>query len=69
MTDEAINAIAHRHGLRFRSWMPLAQVGIINTIYSLGDSWILRVPRNHQAHIEQTQREAIAVPARRYPST
>jgi len=42
-----------------------APTGIINAIYYLGDNYVLRVPRNHPAHVEQAQREARAIPAAR----
>lgn len=37
--------------------------GIINTVFALGERFVLRVPRQHPAHADQARREAIAIPA------
>jgi aminoglycoside phosphotransferase (APT) family kinase protein len=65
VTDDALHAIARRHGLEARRLVPLAQTGIINANYALGRHHVLRVPRNHPAHVEQLHHEALAVPAAR----
>jgi len=65
ITSETIQAIAYRHGLRSTSYERLPETGIVNAIYALGDEHILRVPRNHLAHVAQAYREAIAIPAAR----
>lgn len=36
--------------------------GKINTVFSLDDRYVLRVPRNHPAHVEQAFAEAQAIP-------
>jgi aminoglycoside phosphotransferase (APT) family kinase protein len=43
----------------------LPQIGIINTLYCVGDTALLRVPRDHPGHIAQARAEALAVPAAR----
>jgi aminoglycoside phosphotransferase (APT) family kinase protein len=62
---EALAAILTRHALDDRPLAPLAQTGIINAVYALGDDLVLRVPRDHPAHAEQARREALAIPAAR----
>lgn len=61
--DDVLAAIADRHGLRWDRVEPVLSAGIINSIYALGDSYVLRVPRNHRAHIAQAEREASVIPA------
>ena len=41
---------------------PIESSGIINTVISLDDRYVLRIPRNHDAHVEQTIVEAQAIP-------
>jgi aminoglycoside phosphotransferase (APT) family kinase protein len=65
VAPEALAAILARHNLGDRRLAPLAQTGIINAVYALGDDLVLRVPRNHPAHAEQARREALAIPAAR----
>jgi aminoglycoside phosphotransferase (APT) family kinase protein len=43
----------------------LPETGIFNAIYLLGDDLILRVPRDHPAHVAAVRKEAVAVPAAR----
>jgi aminoglycoside phosphotransferase (APT) family kinase protein len=62
VSKNAFAAIAARHGIGTRSFRLLPDVGIINSIYLVGDDLILRVPRNHPAHIEQLRTEATAAP-------
>lgn len=42
---------------------PIESIGIINSVYRLGDRLILRVPRDHPGHVRQAHREAQAIPA------
>ena len=42
--------------------MPLAQTGIFNRVFSVGDRWILRVPRNAPPFVEALVKESVAVP-------
>jgi aminoglycoside phosphotransferase (APT) family kinase protein len=65
ITPAAIQAIAQRQGLSADRFELLPATGIINAIYRLGDDLILRVPRNHPAHVDQLRREAVAAPAAR----
>jgi aminoglycoside phosphotransferase (APT) family kinase protein len=60
-----VRAIAARHGLGDRAVTPLDGMGIINTVYLLGGDLVLRVPRDHAAHVAQARVEAIAIPAAR----
>lgn len=63
LSDEVLQAIAARHGLGAVAITRLPDVGIINTIYRLGDGLILRVPRDHPAHVQQLRNELLALPA------
>jgi aminoglycoside phosphotransferase (APT) family kinase protein len=65
IAPEAYAAIAARHGLRGRSLSPVGAMGIINSVYLLGDDLVLRVPRDHPGHIAQARVEAVAIPAAR----
>lgn len=62
---ETLQAIAKLHGLRGATVERLPETGIINAIYRLGETAILRVPRNHPDFIAHSYREAVAVPAAR----
>jgi aminoglycoside phosphotransferase (APT) family kinase protein len=59
---DAFAAVADRHNVNFDSSEPCPTIGIINSVYYLGDDFVLRVPRNHPAHVSQVRREAIAIP-------
>lgn len=61
----AVRAIGERHGFAVDAHRELPRTGIINIIYEIGNGLILRVPRNHPAHIDQTRREAVAAPIAR----
>jgi aminoglycoside phosphotransferase (APT) family kinase protein len=65
VSPEAARAIAVRHGLGDRSLVRLADTGIINAVYLLGDDLVLRVPRDHPAHVAQARAEAAAIPVAR----
>src|SRR5215472_13511633 len=65
VSPEALLAIAARHGLGKRAMTPINEMGIVNTVYLLGDDMLLRVPRDHPAHIAQAEVEAVAIPAAR----
>ena len=65
MSPEVLRAIVIHHGLRVEGIETPPPTGIINAIYYLGDDYVLRVPRNHPAHVEQARREARAIPAAR----
>src|SRR4051794_16680093 len=60
-----LRAIAERHGLRATTFARMPQVGIINTIYALGDDYVLRIPRDQPGTIAQARVEAVAAPAAR----
>lgn len=63
VSPETVRAIAIRHGLGDRALTPLADTGIINAVYLLDDDLVLRVPRDHPAHVAQARVEAVAIPA------
>jgi aminoglycoside phosphotransferase (APT) family kinase protein len=65
LSDDTLRDIAVRHGLRVASITRPPQVGIINTIYLLGDDYALRVPRDHPGHTRQLRNELLAIPAAR----
>lgn len=68
LSAAALRAIAARHqiaGVDEASLAPLTQTGMINAVYPFGPHFVLRVPRNHPAHVAQLQRERTAVPAAR----
>jgi aminoglycoside phosphotransferase (APT) family kinase protein len=65
VTSVALAAILARHGLELRALAPLAETGIINAVYALGEDLVLRVPRNHPGHVAQAHSEALAIPAAR----
>lgn len=65
LSDVAVTAITARHGLGDRTLTPLAQAGIINAVYMLGEDLVLRVPLDHPAHVAQARVEAVAMPAAR----
>jgi aminoglycoside phosphotransferase (APT) family kinase protein len=65
VSPEAARAIAARHGLGDRRVVRLADTGIINAVYLLGDNLVLRVPRDHPGHVAQARAEAVAIPAAR----
>src|SRR5206468_5722961 len=65
VSPAAVRAIAERHGLPADRLVPLPTTGIINAVYLLGDDLVLRVPRNHPAHVAQARREAGAIPIAR----
>ena len=56
-------AIAAAHGIPNGPLEPVESIGIINSVYVLGDRFVLRVPRDHPGHIAQARREALAIPA------
>jgi aminoglycoside phosphotransferase (APT) family kinase protein len=65
ISDEAIHSIIQQHHLSVNTFRQLPEVGIFNAIYQLGDTFILRVPRNHPAFMAAAHKESIAVPAAR----
>ena len=65
VSDEMLYAIAAQHGIAAGSVAPMAQVGIFNAIYALGERYVLRVPRLHQRFEGTALNEAIAVPLAR----
>lgn len=60
MTPAIADAITRRHKLGIVVPEPLPNIGIINTLYRCGDDYLLRVPRDHPAHVAQGRTESIA---------
>ena len=60
--DDKAREIADRYGLQVDEFSKMGSPGSINSIYTLGDGFVLRVPRDHPNHVEQAQREAAAIP-------
>lgn len=62
VTPAAAQAIGSRHGIPVDHLEELPSRGIINTVFALSDHHVLRVPRDHPAHIAQAAREAEVIP-------
>ena len=62
ITPVQVAAIAAALGIPNAPLEPIESIGIINSVYRLGDSLILRVPRDHPGHVAQARREAQAIP-------
>lgn len=45
--------------------MLLASTGMVNTVYALGDSFVLRIPRTHPRYAIYLHKESVVVPAAR----
>lgn len=65
VSGAAVRAIAIRHGLDVQAAVPIRSSGIINSVIALDDRFVLRVPRDHEAHVAQAYREATAIPLAR----
>lgn len=63
--DETLQAIAKLHGLAGTTIERLPETGIVNAIYRIGETAVLRVPRNHPDFVAHSYREAAIVPAAR----
>ncbi len=61
--DAALRTIAERLGLRGTSWSAFASVGLSSSIYTLGDAFVLKVPRQHPQTITAARAETIAAAA------
>jgi len=60
---EVVEALARRHGFK-GDVRPMARLGIVNDIWGIGDSAVLRVPIDEEAE-RDTLTEVVAVPAAR----
>jgi aminoglycoside phosphotransferase (APT) family kinase protein len=60
--DRALQTIAARHGFGAHVARRLPSGGIINTVFAFGDRFVLRVPRQHPAHIAQLHLDVAAIP-------
>ncbi len=65
VSDAVLHAIAARYGLGTRTFAQLTHMGSGNTVYLLGDDYVLRVPLNDPVRAAGAYTEAIAVPAAR----
>jgi aminoglycoside phosphotransferase (APT) family kinase protein len=66
VTEEVLHKIAERHGIKFERCELLQSAGIVNSIYLLGEDYVLRIPRkNDPARVWQARREALAIPLAR----
>lgn len=61
----SVERLCSEFGVRVDEMTKLADTGIFNAVYRLGDCYVLRVPRNHPAHFEALHREALIVPKAR----
>jgi len=62
---ERLAAVLAAHNLAGSPVTRLAEVGIFNAIFAVGNRLVLRVPRLHPAFVDATRKEALAVPAAR----
>lgn len=53
VSRSAAAEIARSHGIEGADLQPLPSTGIINSVYALGDDYVLRVPNDHPLHIAQ----------------
>lgn len=60
VSNRALQAIAARLGLPSAAWIAQASIGTANSIFRLGDAFVLKVPRQHAAIIAGAAREAHA---------
>lgn len=60
-----LRAITQRHGFGSMPVRRVASLGVVNAIYLLGDSLVLRVPKALPEHIAEAHTEALVVPVAR----
>ena len=65
ISDETLEAISERHGLRAEEIFPSKDAGIFNAIYLVGGEYVLRVPRDAPPFVAAIRKESVAVPAAR----
>lgn len=63
VSDAALLAIADELGLPTATWVSHHSVGTSNTIYTLGDTYVLKVPRQHAPTIAAVGAETVAARA------
>jgi Phosphotransferase enzyme family len=65
LTDEQLRAIVDRHGIRVDrdDVHRLDSMGIVHSIYALGESWVLRVPKIHPYALADAYTGSVAAPA------
>jgi aminoglycoside phosphotransferase (APT) family kinase protein len=65
LSDQTFEAIAQRHGIHHQRVRRLPERGIFNAIFALGELHVVRIPRDHPAHLAALVREVGIVPAAR----
>jgi aminoglycoside phosphotransferase (APT) family kinase protein len=65
ISDETLEAISERHGLRAEEILPSKDAGIFNAIYLVGGEYVLRVPRDAPPFVAAIRKESVAVPTAR----
>ena len=65
MSDDTLEVIGERHGLRAEEISPLKDIGIFNAIYLIGSEYVLRIPRDAPPFVTAIRKESAAVPAAR----
>lgn len=63
LSDAQLLAICERHGFRVGPFGRLPSTGIVNAIYTVGETVVLRIPKNHPATLADTWTESVAAPA------
>src|SRR5690349_12465504 len=65
VTDEQLGAIVARHAISVsgKELHRLDSMGIVHSIYALGDSLVLRVPKAHPHAIADAHTGSVAAPA------
>jgi aminoglycoside phosphotransferase (APT) family kinase protein len=62
LSEAVLRAIIAEHGLHVSQISRLRSTGIINSIYALGDEFVLRVPKNEPEALSDTFTESVAAP-------
>lgn len=62
LTPDELCAICDKHGLGGPAIGRLPSTGVVNSIYTLGDDLVLRVPKNMPEALSDTYTESVAVP-------
>ena len=62
VSPSELGAICDKHGLKAETVTEQPAMGVINTVYLVGDELVLRVPRDIEAGITHTLAESVAAP-------
>ena len=63
LSDEQLLAICDRHGFPRGPFGRLESTGVVNAIYTVADTIVLRIPKDAPGTLEDTFTESVAVPA------